>query len=284
MTRLCATAGPDEIFVPAGPSPWYGYAPHGEHDHALDRRQAVRARRRSGTATSTTPRPARSRPRVALATPARRRRGGRVGVEGVADLALGLDREAHEDPVRVPQAGRQAPARAREAAHARARQGHRRRDRRGQPRPRGDRVRVRHRRPREGRVLARTSRPRSTRYSIRQPLGVVAGITPFNFPAMVPMWMYPIAIACGNTFVLKPSERDPSCRELLRAAARRRGPAARRVQRRPRRQGRRRSPARAPARSPRSRSSARRRSRSTSTRPARSTASACRRSAARRTT
>jgi malonate-semialdehyde dehydrogenase (acetylating) / methylmalonate-semialdehyde dehydrogenase len=47
-------------------------------------------------------------------------------------------------------------------------------------------------------------------YSIRQPLGVVAGITPFNFPAMVPMWMFPIALACGNTFVLKPSERDPS--------------------------------------------------------------------------
>ena len=47
-------------------------------------------------------------------------------------------------------------------------------------------------------------------YSIRQPVGVVAGITPFNFPAMVPMWMYPIAIACGNTFVLKPSEKDPS--------------------------------------------------------------------------
>jgi malonate-semialdehyde dehydrogenase (acetylating)/methylmalonate-semialdehyde dehydrogenase len=47
-------------------------------------------------------------------------------------------------------------------------------------------------------------------YTIRQPLGVVAGITPFNFPAMVPMWMYPIAIAAGNTFVLKPSEKDPS--------------------------------------------------------------------------
>jgi len=47
-------------------------------------------------------------------------------------------------------------------------------------------------------------------YSVRQPLGVVAGITPFNFPAMVPMWMFPIAIATGNTFVLKPSERDPS--------------------------------------------------------------------------
>jgi len=47
-------------------------------------------------------------------------------------------------------------------------------------------------------------------FSFRQPLGVCAGITPFNFPAMVPMWMYPVAIACGNTFVLKPSERDPS--------------------------------------------------------------------------
>ncbi|MFF4234991.1 CoA-acylating methylmalonate-semialdehyde dehydrogenase [Actinomadura geliboluensis] len=47
-------------------------------------------------------------------------------------------------------------------------------------------------------------------YSILQPLGVAAGITPFNFPAMVPMWMFPVAIACGNTFVLKPSEKDPS--------------------------------------------------------------------------
>ncbi|HET9275752.1 MAG TPA: CoA-acylating methylmalonate-semialdehyde dehydrogenase [Gemmatimonadales bacterium] len=59
-------------------------------------------------------------------------------------------------------------------------------------------------------------------YSIRQPLGVVAGITPFNFPVMVPMWMFPIAIACGNAFVLKPSERDPSASlmlaELLREA------------------------------------------------------------------
>jgi malonate-semialdehyde dehydrogenase (acetylating)/methylmalonate-semialdehyde dehydrogenase len=44
--------------------------------------------------------------------------------------------------------------------------------------------------------------------SFRQPLGVVAGITPFNFPAMVPMWMFPVALACGNTFILKPSERD----------------------------------------------------------------------------
>jgi len=52
-------------------------------------------------------------------------------------------------------------------------------------------------------------------YSMRQPLGVCAGITPFNFPAMVPMWMFPMAIACGNTFVLKPSEKDPSCPLLL---------------------------------------------------------------------
>jgi len=52
-------------------------------------------------------------------------------------------------------------------------------------------------------------------YAIRQPLGVVAGITPFNFPAMVPMWMFPIALACGNTFVLKPSEKDPSASLLL---------------------------------------------------------------------
>src|SRR5471032_2243589 len=47
-------------------------------------------------------------------------------------------------------------------------------------------------------------------YSMRQPLGVVAGITPFNFPAMIPMWMFGVAIACGNAFVLKPSEKDPS--------------------------------------------------------------------------
>ena len=48
-------------------------------------------------------------------------------------------------------------------------------------------------------------------WSTRQPLGITAGITPFNFPAMVPMWMYPISIACGNSFILKPSEKDPSC-------------------------------------------------------------------------
>jgi malonate-semialdehyde dehydrogenase (acetylating)/methylmalonate-semialdehyde dehydrogenase len=52
-------------------------------------------------------------------------------------------------------------------------------------------------------------------FSLRQPLGVVAGITPFNFPAMVPMWMAPVALACGNCFILKPSERDPSASLML---------------------------------------------------------------------
>ena len=57
--------------------------------------------------------------------------------------------------------------------------------------------------------------PEIDSWSDRQPLGVVAGITPFNFPAMVPMWMYPVAVACGNTFILKPSERDPSTSMLI---------------------------------------------------------------------
>src|SRR5436305_8613137 len=52
-------------------------------------------------------------------------------------------------------------------------------------------------------------------YDERQPLGVVAGITPFNFPVMVPLWMMPMALACGNSFILKPSERDPSAPNLL---------------------------------------------------------------------
>jgi len=59
-------------------------------------------------------------------------------------------------------------------------------------------------------------------YSMRQPLGVCVGITPFNFPAMVPLWMFPLAITCGNTFILKPSEKSPSCAivwaELLKEA------------------------------------------------------------------
>ena len=71
-------------------------------------------------------------------------------------------------------------------------------------------------------------------YSLRQPLGVVAGITPFNFPAMVPMWMWAPALACGNTFVLKPSEKDPSASVYTARAPEGSGRARRRVQRRER--------------------------------------------------
>jgi malonate-semialdehyde dehydrogenase (acetylating)/methylmalonate-semialdehyde dehydrogenase len=66
-----------------------------------------------------------------------------------------------------------------------------------------------------GGEFSRNVGPAIDTYADRQPLGVVAGITPFNFPAMVPLWMYPLAIACGNTFVLKPSERDPSAAILI---------------------------------------------------------------------
>lgn len=63
--------------------------------------------------------------------------------------------------------------------------------------------------------FSRNVGPQIDSWSDRQPLGVCAGITPFNFPAMVPLWMYPVAIACGNTFVLKPSERDPSAAMMV---------------------------------------------------------------------
>ncbi len=63
--------------------------------------------------------------------------------------------------------------------------------------------------------FSRNVGPQIDSFSDRQPLGVVAGITPFNFPAMVPLWMYPVAVACGNTFILKPSERDPSAVNLI---------------------------------------------------------------------
>ena len=76
-----------------------------------------------------------------------------------------------------------------------------------------------------------------------QPLGVVAGITPFNFPAMVPMWMYPMAIACGNTFVLKPSEKDPTAPMVVARLLQGSRPARRRFQPRQRRQGSGRHPA-----------------------------------------
>ena len=121
-------------------------------------------------------------------------------------------------------------------------------------------------------------------YSMRQPLGVVAGITPFNFPAMIPMWMFGVAIACGNAFILKPSERDPSVPVRLAELMMEAGAARRRAQRRPRRQGNGRRDPRPSTTSRRSASSARPTSPTTSTRAARRTGSACRRWAGPRTT
>ena len=104
-------------------------------------------------------------------------------------------------------------------------------------------------------------------YSIRQPLGVAAGITPFNFPAMVPMWMWAPALACGNTFVLKPSERTRPRRSTSRSCSRR--PASPTASSTSCTATRRRSTRSSSTRtSTRSASSARPRSRSTSTRPA----------------
>ena len=155
---------------------------------------------------------------------------------------------------------------------------------RGRPRPRVRRVRVRHPAPAEGRAQLARCRPGVDVHTVSQPLGVVAGITPFNFPVMVPLWMLPNALACGNAFVLKPSEKDPSASMLLAELVHRGRLPRRRLQRRAgRRRGGRRAPRPTPT-STRCRSSAARRSRATSTRPARATASGSRRSAARRTT
>ena len=74
-------------------------------------------------------------------------------------------------------------------------------------------------------------------YSLRQSLGVVAGITPFNFPAMIPLWKIAPALACGNTYILKPSERDPGVPMRIAELFMEAGPSRRRAQRRQRRQG-----------------------------------------------
>jgi hypothetical protein len=120
-------------------------------------------------------------------------------------------------------------------------------------------------------------------YSMRQPLGVVAGITPFNFPAMIPMWKFCPAIACGNAFILKPSERDPSVPMRLAELMLEAGAAGRHPQRRQRRQGSRRRHPRHPDIQA-SASSAPPRSPNTSIRAAARPASACSASAAPRTT
>ena len=93
-------------------------------------------------------------------------------------------------------------------------------------------------------VLWSRRRPGSTSTRFDSPLGVAAGITPFNFPAMVPMWMWAPALACGNCFVLKPSEKDPSA-SLYRPAVAGGGGARRRLQRGAGRRGRSRPSARA---------------------------------------
>ena len=183
-------------------------------------------------------------------------------------LVAVLAEPAGEDPVRLPGAGQQPPRRARRADHRRARQGALRR--------RAARCSAAWRwssSPAASRTCSRAStptrcRPASTSFSFREPLGVVAGITPFNFPVMVPMWMHPVAIACGNTFVLKPSERDPSASMLIARAVAAGRPARRCVQRGARRQGggrraaglartSRRCPSSAPPRSPATSTSAR---------------------------
>jgi malonate-semialdehyde dehydrogenase (acetylating) / methylmalonate-semialdehyde dehydrogenase len=63
----------------------------------------------------------------------------------------------------------------------------------------------------------------SVKYVSRQPLGVTAGICPFNFPAMIPLWMFPVATVCGNTMILKPSEKDPGATMLLAKLAKEAG-------------------------------------------------------------
>ena len=132
-----------------------------------------------------------------------------VGQGGLPRVAVDEPVAARRGHVPHPRAGRRQPQGDRVAAHRRARQGALRRAGRG-------------RRGLENIEFAcgvphllkgGYSEQAATGvdvYSIRQPLGVVAGITPFNFPAMVPMWMFANALACGNTFVLKPSEKDPS--------------------------------------------------------------------------
>src|SRR5271166_4533495 len=166
-----------------------------ERHSALHRRQARRRDRRAlerglqpGDRRADRPRRLRRRWRG--------RPGGAGGGRGVSGLGSHTAPDPRAHPVQVPRAPRPRGRRPGAADHRGARQGPVRRPGRGDAGHRGGRVRL--------------------------PLGVCVGITPFNFPAMVPMWMFPVALACGNTFVLKPSERDPSagCRiaELLTEA------------------------------------------------------------------
>ena len=130
---------------------------------------------------------------------------------------------------------------------------------------------VRHPAPAQGRARCRTSGTGVDADTLRQPLGVCVGITPFNFPVMVPLWMFPVAIACGNTFVLKPSEKVPLVGDAAGASCSTEAGLPDGVFNvvHGDKRGRRRA-AQSSRTSPRFRSSARRRSRNTSTRRARS--------------
>ena len=109
----------------------------------------------------------------------------------------------------IPRTGAKGIRLARAPSVIGARQDLRRCQGRRAARPRSRGIRLRHSAPAQGRIY-RGAGPGIDIYSMRQPLGVVAGITPFNFPAMIPMWKFPPALACGNAYILKPSERDPS--------------------------------------------------------------------------
>ena len=141
---------------------------------------------------------------------------------GVARVARDVARAPRRALLPHPRALPRAPRGHREAAHGRARQGALRRDGRGRARARGDRVRLRDPDAAQGRLLGAGLDRRSTSTRSASRSASSPGITPFNFPAMVPMWMWAPALACGNCFILKPSEKDPSASlltaELLKEA------------------------------------------------------------------
>ena len=151
--------------------------------------------------------------------------------------AWAADRAAATRASHVPLQGaaRRTCRRAREHHHERARQGAVGCARRSAARHGSRGVRLRHSASAQGRVFRQRRRAASTAGRCASRSASAPASRRSTFPAMVPMWMFPIAIACGNTFVLKPSERDPSCSLRARRAARRGGAAAGRVQRRQRR-------------------------------------------------
>ena len=161
-------------------------------------------------------------------------RGGRVRQGRLRHLAQDADRHAGPCLPQVPAADPRTHEGARRDSDGRAGQDAGGCRRRRVPRTRGRRARSRHRQPATGRTGQQRGINGVDTYTLLQPLGVCAGITPFNFPAMIPLWMFPMAIATGNTFVLKPSEQDPMVTMRLVELALEAGRAARRAERRSR--------------------------------------------------